>query len=210
MRVAKYLPRKVAFALQFRLVSVQSGDIEHEAANLHQTAQIVIHAKSVDQDIDGRAVFAAKRSFKIPHVTIFFKGLAVEQPLLGSGIDLSRNIYLKKFIAAGVSQHRHQGVVDFDKSAFGSTEEKSLLNIVEQFAIAALGLAAVGDVFQDVDRLQTFAGDTVNSRSGNQISAVERGMNVFVRVIPHGPAKRARVKGRFSGQSQERPHVNAD
>ena len=178
MRVAQDFAGEVTFALQFRLISVQPGHIQHEAANLHQPAKTVIHAEGVDENVDGRAVLAAKRGFKIPHVPVFFHGLAVEQALLGSEIDLGSGISTcSKFFAAGVTQHGHQGVIDFDETAFRRAEEKSFLNVVEQFAIAALCLAAVGDVLQDMDGLQIFTGGAVNSGSGNQISPVERGMD---------------------------------
>ena len=121
--VAENLAGEVALALQFRLIGVKAGDIEHQAANLQQTPKIVVHAESVDEHVDGRAVLAAKRGLKVAHVAIFFHGLGVAVALLGRKIDLGRNIDLQKFFAAGIAEHRHQGVVDFDEAALRGAEE---------------------------------------------------------------------------------------
>ena len=63
--------------------------------------------------------------------------------MLRREIQLRGNIDLQQFFAAGVSQHAHHGIVDFDKTSGGRAEEQAFLNVVEQFAVAALGLAAV-------------------------------------------------------------------
>ncbi len=104
--------------MQFRLIGVKAGDIQHQAANLQQTPKIVVHAESVDEHVDGRAVLAAKRSLKVTHVAVFFHGLGVAVALLGRKIDLGRNINLQEFFTAGIAEHRHQGIIDFDKLAF--------------------------------------------------------------------------------------------
>ena len=74
--------------------------------------------------------------------------------LLGRKINLGGDIDLQKFFAAGISQHAHQGVVHFDEAALRRAEEQAFLNVVEQFAVTAFGLAAVGDVFEHVNGLQ--------------------------------------------------------
>ena len=50
----------------------------------------------------------------------------------------------------------------------------------------------------------------MHAGSGNQISAVQRGMNELVAVLAHGAAKRAGVKRGFVGKSQQSAHVDAD
>src|SRR5271156_2241936 len=74
--VAENLAGKIALSVQFRLVSVQAGDIEHQAANLQQLSRIVVHAEGVNQNVNRRAVLAPKRGFKVPHLPVLFQGLA--------------------------------------------------------------------------------------------------------------------------------------
>ena len=45
LRVAENFGGKIALAVQFRLVGAQAGDIEHEAANLQQAANIVVQCR---------------------------------------------------------------------------------------------------------------------------------------------------------------------
>ena len=70
-----------------------------------------------------------------------------------------------KFFAAGIAEHAHHGIVDFDEASGGRAEEQAFLNIVEEFAVAALGLAPVRNIFQDVNGLQTFVGGAMHARS---------------------------------------------
>ena len=96
-----------------------------------RSAEIVVHAEGVDENVDGGAIFAAQRGLEVAHVAIFFHGLGVALALLGREINLSGNIDLQKFFAAGIAEHAHHGVVDFDEAAFGRAEKKSFLNVVE-------------------------------------------------------------------------------
>src|SRR6202035_4869572 len=50
LRVAENLAREVALPLQLRLISVEAGDIEHQAANLQQMPETVVHAEGGDED----------------------------------------------------------------------------------------------------------------------------------------------------------------
>ena len=151
--------------MQFRLVSVNAGHVEHQPADLHQAAKIVVHAESIDEYIDGKAIFAAKRAFKVAQVAVVFHSLRVAVTLFGGEVNLRWDINLQKFFAAGIAEHRHHGIVDFDEAAFRRAEKQSLLNVVEQFAIAALGFAAVRDVLENVNGLQALAGRSVHARS---------------------------------------------
>ena len=56
---------------------MEAGDIEHQAANLQQPSEVVIHAEGIDEDVDGRTVLAAKRGLEVPQVAIFLHGLGV-------------------------------------------------------------------------------------------------------------------------------------
>src|SRR6202162_5037235 len=103
--------------MQLRLVGVDAGDVEHQAANLDQAAEIVIHAESVDEHVDGSAVLAAKRGLKITELALFFQGLGVTVTLVGGEIDLGGNIDLQKFITAGIAEHPHLLDVQLDSAA---------------------------------------------------------------------------------------------
>ena len=69
------------------------------------------------------------------------------------------------------------------KRPCGVGEINPFLDVVEQFAIALLGFAAVGDVFEHVDGLHLGAGGGVNARSRNQIGAIENVVYEFVESV---------------------------
>ena len=81
--------------MQFGLVGSQAGHIEHQSANLQQAAQIVIQTKGVDQDVNGRAVFAPQRRLEIAQVAILFHRLRVLLSLLERKIQLRGNVDLQ-------------------------------------------------------------------------------------------------------------------
>ena len=91
---------------------------------------------------------------------------------------------LQQLFPAVISEHANQRIVDFDEAAVRRGEKQSLLNVVEEFAIAALRFAAIGDVFEHMDGLHAFAAGAVNPRSRNQVSALQHRMDVFVRASP--------------------------
>ncbi len=106
--------------------------------------------------------------------------LRMPQALFGGEIKLRGNVDLQQFFAAAIAQHAHHGIVDFDEAAFGRTEEQAFLNIVEELAVAALGFAAVGNIFQHVNGLQSLVRRSMHAGSGDQIGAVEDGMGELV------------------------------
>ena len=87
---------------------------------------------------------------------------------------------MQQFIAAVVAEHADQGVIDFDEASIRAAEKQSFLNVVEQFAIAAFGFAAVGDVLQNMNGLKAFVAGGMNLRSGDQIGALQRRVQVLV------------------------------
>ena len=54
---------------------------------------------------------------------------------------------MQQLFSAVVPEHAHQRVIDFHKSPVRTAEEKTFLNVVEEFAVAALGFPAVGNIF---------------------------------------------------------------
>src|SRR5437879_8910632 len=117
---------------------------------------VVIHAESVDEDVNRGAVLAAQRGFKVAQVSVLLNNLGVLQTsLLRRRVQFRRNVDLQQFFAAGVAEHADHSVIHFDKAALRCAEEKAFLNIVEEFAIPPLGLAAVGNVLEYVNGLQT-------------------------------------------------------
>ena len=117
-----------------------------------------------------------------------------------------------KFFAAAVPEHAHQRVVDFDEAAVRGGEKHSFLNVVEQFAIAALRFPAVGDVLEHVDGLQAFAVGAVYPRSGDKVSAVEHREHIFVGsgVVLGERQKGQECDGRFIVHHHQGAHVDAD
>src|SRR5215813_12518976 len=92
-------------------------------------------------------------------------------------------IALQKFFAAFIAEHAHESVVDFNEASVGAAEKQSLLNIVEEFAVAAFGFAAIGDVFEDMDGLQSFTAGGVHLRGGHQEGALQRGVDIVINEI---------------------------
>ena len=84
------------------------------------------------------------------------------------------------------------------------------MDIVEEFAIAALELAAVGDVLQHVDGAQIVFREAAQARRGNQIGALVRGLHVFLDAGLHIAAERAGASDAFGGQRAQGFHVAAD
>src|SRR5271170_6602152 len=91
-------------------------------------------------------------------------------------------------------------------------EKYTFLNVVEQFAVAALGLAAVGDVFQHVDGLQALAGGAMHPRSGHDVGAVEHRQHVLVGsgVIVERTAEGAGVSRGFIVRHHQTAHADAN
>ena len=56
------------------------------------------------------------------------------------------------------------GVIHLEEATLRGREENALLNVVEEFAVAALGFEAVGNVFEDVHGLQLGAAGGVDAR----------------------------------------------
>src|SRR5947209_5881782 len=71
---------------------------------------------------------------------------------------LSFNV--EQLLAAVITQHAHQGIVHFQQTTVGCREVSTFLNVVEQFAIEPLRTTIRGDVFQYVDDLLRFFGDS--------------------------------------------------
>jgi len=115
--------------------------------------------------MDGRSIFAAEHLF----VIVQFAG-ALEQvgeflAALRGKVELGGNVQLQDFFAAAVAENADQSVVDFDEAALRRRNVNPLLNIVEQFAIAAFGFTAVGDVLEHMHGLQLGTAGGVNAGS---------------------------------------------
>ena len=107
---------------------------------------------------------------------------------------------MQQFVPAVVPQHANQGIVDFDETAVWTAEKQSFLNVVEQFAIAALGFTAIGDVLQHVDGLKALAAGGVYLRGRNQIGAFQDRVQVFVGERARASAERTRTRRRVAAQ----------
>ena len=128
-------------------------NIEHEAAVLQDVAGLVAHRETVHENVNRRSILAAEDFFLIVQSALALEQFRQFLPALGRKINLGGNVELNDLFAAAVAEDANQRVVDFHKAALGRGEENSFLNVVEEFAIAALGFAAVGDVLEHVHGL---------------------------------------------------------
>ena len=200
---------EIALFLQLGLRLVEAGDIQHEPAVLQDDAGRIAHGKTVHENVDGRSILTPEDFLVIAHFAAAFERFREFLPPLGREIDLGGNVELKQFVAAVVAEDANHGVVDFDESALRRRDVNSFLNVVEQFTIAALRFAAVGDVLKDVDGLPLGAAGAVNAGGGNQVSAFEDRMHIFVETFP-GAAERTGVWGSAGSKGVQGAHVDAD
>src|SRR5580700_9379855 len=83
LSVAENLAGEIALPMQFRLIGVHAGNVQHQPADLQQAPKIVVHAESIDENVNRRTILAAKLGFKVTQMTIFFHGLRVAVALAG-------------------------------------------------------------------------------------------------------------------------------
>src|SRR5208282_2291376 len=152
--MAENLAGEITLFLQLGLRLVEAGDIEHEAAVLQSVAGRIAHRKTIHEYVHGRSILAPQHFFVIAHFAAAFEHIREFLPALRRKIDLGGNIELKHFVAAAVTEDADQRIVHFDEAALGRGNVDSLLYVVEQFAITALGFAAVGDVLEHVHGLE--------------------------------------------------------
>ena len=117
---------------------------------------------------------------------------------------------MQQIFPAVVAEHANQRVVDLDEAAVGRGEEQSFLNVVEQFPVALLHLKAIADVLQHVDGLHALAAGAVYPRRGDQVSAFQHGVDVFVIALGDGAAERAGPQLRSNAHGQQGRHVDPD
>ena len=82
LRIAQNLAGKITLPVQFGLIGTQTGHIEHQSAHLQQPPQIVVEAKGIDQDVNGRSVLAPQSRLKITQVTALLHRSLVAVPVL--------------------------------------------------------------------------------------------------------------------------------
>src|ERR1019366_4440966 len=156
---------EITLFLQLGLRLAEAGNIEYEAAVLQDAAARIAHRETVDQDVDGRSILAPQEFFLIAQSTLAFEKFRQFFPPPRRKIDLGGNVELNDLFPAAIAEDANQRVVDFHEAALGRREENSFLNVVEQFAIAALGFAPVGDVLENMHGLQLCAAGGMYARS---------------------------------------------
>src|SRR5262249_30204687 len=87
---------------------------------------------------------------------------------------------LQYFLAVGITQDAHQSIIYFNEATRRRREEKALLNVVKQFSIAAFRFAAITDVFENVNGLQTLVLRSVNPRGRNEVNSFQDRMDKFI------------------------------
>src|ERR1043166_3504788 len=185
LRVVQDLAGEVAFALQLRLEVLDLSDVKEDAAVLHDLALAIFYDEGVFQRMDHGAVTTAERDLKVADRALLAQLAGDFVALLSPDIDLALEIELQHFFARLVAQHADQRVIHFNEMAFRRGKEHAFLHVIEQLAVALLGLAAVSDVLKHMNGLQAFIQRAVNTRAGNQICALQHGMQVFVRFAFH-------------------------
>ena len=143
LSVAENFSGEITLTLQFSFESFKAADVEHQAAILSDFAVAVANGERVDQHVDRTAVFLFQDLFAIMQRSLPLQFREKRAVRLTVPEHVLTRITLQKFCAAVVSEHAHQSVVDFYKTAIRTAEEKPFLNIVEEFAVTALRLAAV-------------------------------------------------------------------
>ena len=161
--VTQDLAGEVALALQLSLGMPETADVQQQPAVLENGTVGIAQGKTIDEHVDGRSVLAAQHYLVIAQSLLMLHDLGQLLPLLGREVDGAGNVHLQQFVATGVAQNAHQGVVHFDKTPVRRGEEDAFLDGVEQFAIALLGFAPVGDVLENVHGLHLGAGSGVNA-----------------------------------------------
>ena len=130
-------------------------------------------------------------------------------------IQMGAYVCAQKFFAGFVAEHADHSVVDVEELTFGSGEEQTFLNVVEELAITALGFTAIADVFQNVNGATVFFRGAAGSRSRNDKGAAFAGGDIFLAefdsVLAEGAGKRAAGFGdvaqsshRFANESDGR------
>ena len=164
MSIVENLAGKIAFTLELRLIGLQPADVEHEAAELKDVAVSITHREGIDQDVNRAPILSLQHFFAIAQSAFALHERKKLGMAFGGGKNIFTGIAVQEFVATFVTEHANQGVINFDESTLGTAEEEPFLNVVEEFAIAALGLAPVGNVLQNVNSLKAFAAGGVYFR----------------------------------------------
>ena len=208
--VVQNLAGEVALALQLRLEVFQPADIQHQAAELRHPALGVAHCEGIDEYIHRRSVAAAERLLVVPHHAVLFHFAGEALMTLSRKVNLRADVNLQQVFPAAVAEHANQRVVDLDEAAVGRGEEQPFLNVVEQLPVTLFHLEAITDVLQHMDGLHALAAGAVHPRRGDQVSAFQHGVDIFVIALGRGAAERAGPKRRGSAHGQQGRHVDPD
>src|SRR5215469_12942112 len=128
----------------------------------------------------------------------------------GVGKDFCSRITVQQLLSALMPEHAHQRIVDFDKASVRATKEEPFLNVVEQLVITTFGFAAVGYVFQNMNRLQAFAAGSMHLRCRDQIGQRQNWVYVFIDHISAAAAERARSRWGGAIGRQQSAHIETD
>ena len=160
--------------------------------------------------MNGRTIFAAECGFEIAQMALLFHQLPMTLPLVGREVELGGDIDGEQFIPAAVPQHPYHRVIHFDEAASRCAEEQAFLNVVEELAIAPLGLAAVRDILQNVDGLEAIATCPVHTGRRYQIGAIQNGMSKLGGILAPQVAEWAGVRSRVAGQRHQGADIESN
>src|SRR5882724_12420426 len=128
----------------------ETADIQQQSSILQNAPPRIAQGEAIDEHVNGRSILAAQYFCVIAQASLPLDKSSQFLPLLRREIDRAGNVHLQQFVATVIAQNSHQGIVHFDKAPVRRGEKDAFLDGVEQFAIALLGFAPVGDVLKNV------------------------------------------------------------
>ncbi len=197
---------EVALALQLRLKGSLFGDVQHQAANLDDLSVGVADGGDVLQGYAAACHPCGAGSLRSCGERRVRTGRGRSAPGCGDGIEVRAYVGAQEFVAGTVAEHAHHGVVDVEKAAVGRGEEQAFLNAVEEFAIAALGFAAIGHILQNVDGARVVVGNAGGSGGGDQKDTFRRGHDIFFARFAGCRGRRGREVAARLGNLPEAAH----
>src|SRR5262249_40229505 len=148
------LAGEIPLPLELSLEVLDLRDVEEDAAVLQNLALSVADHEGILKCVDHASVATAQGDLKIADRAFLVKLSADFITLLAGDVDLVLQVELQDFFARLITQHAHQRVIHLDEVPFGRRKKDAFLHVVEELAVTSLGLAPIGNVFEDVDGLQ--------------------------------------------------------
>ena len=159
----------------FRLLAF--GDVEEKALIGGDGAGIVAGDEAGFAGGADFAVAAAELEFEVVDLAELAEEALEALAFAGIHVESGGNVHAKELLAGVVAHHAAEGVVEVHEASVGSGNEDAFLNFFEEHPVFAFGLAALGEIFQDVNGAEAVAGGVVEIGIGGEEMAAERGID---------------------------------